>query len=94
MDGFELGPPIDLTAMLSEDPDNLSCVDIHRGAYAAFLAHPRIRLEHRLNPTDHALSDHRVVLARTIEEFRDRHLRAPALPHRGDGRWAPRQRSV
>ncbi|MEJ3745010.1 alpha/beta fold hydrolase [Actinomycetes bacterium KLBMP 9797] len=33
------------------------------------------RLEHRVFPTDHALSDHRVALARTIVDFLDRHLR-------------------
>jgi pimeloyl-ACP methyl ester carboxylesterase len=44
----------------------------------AFQAHPVSRLEHRVFPTDHALSDHRVALARTIADFLDRHLRTLA----------------
>ncbi|WP_433380580.1 alpha/beta hydrolase family protein [Actinoplanes sp. CA-142083] len=32
------------------------------------------RLEHHVFPTDHALSDHRVALSRTVAEFLDRHL--------------------
>lgn len=44
----------------------------------AYQAYPVSLLEHRLFPTDHALSDHRVALARTIMDFLDRHLRTPA----------------
>jgi hypothetical protein len=36
------------------------------------------RLEHRVFPTDHALSDHRVALARTVVDFLDRRLGTPA----------------
>lgn len=32
LDGFELGPPLDLDAMLDEEADNLTHVDILRGA--------------------------------------------------------------
>jgi pimeloyl-ACP methyl ester carboxylesterase len=47
----------------------------HRPLVEAFQAYPVSRLEHRLFPTDHALSDHRVALARTIADFLDRQLR-------------------
>ncbi|MFG1658371.1 alpha/beta hydrolase family protein [Micromonospora chersina] len=50
----------------------------HRPLVEAYQAHPVGRLEHRLLPTDHALSDHRVTLARTIAGFLDRHLRTLA----------------
>jgi uncharacterized protein len=43
--------------------------------YAEF---PLDRLEHRLFETDHALSDHRTALARTVVDFLDRRLRAGA----------------
>jgi pimeloyl-ACP methyl ester carboxylesterase len=43
-----------------------------------YQAYPVSRLDHRLLPTDHALSDHRVALARTIVDFLDRCLRTPA----------------
>jgi hypothetical protein len=33
LDGFGLGPPLDLDALLDEDPDNLTFIDIHRCAY-------------------------------------------------------------
>ncbi|MEV4759344.1 hypothetical protein AB0J86_30205 [Micromonospora sp. NPDC049559] len=32
LDGFELGPPLALDAMLGEDPDNVTQIDILRGA--------------------------------------------------------------
>ncbi|SBT40905.1 hypothetical protein [Micromonospora narathiwatensis] len=32
LDWFDLGPPLDLDAMLGEDPDNMTHVDIHHGA--------------------------------------------------------------
>lgn len=32
LDWFDLGPPLDLDAMLGEDPDNVTHVDILRGA--------------------------------------------------------------
>jgi pimeloyl-ACP methyl ester carboxylesterase len=50
----------------------------HRPLVEAYQAYPVSRLEHRLFPTDHALSDHRVALARTIADFLDRHLRTLA----------------
>ncbi|WP_112134803.1 alpha/beta hydrolase family protein [Glycomyces dulcitolivorans] len=47
----------------------------HRPLVAAYRAHPVGRLEDRVFPTDHALSDHRLELARTIVDFIGRHLR-------------------
>ena len=47
----------------------------HRPVVAAYQAHPVSRLEHRVFSTDHALSDHRVTLARTIVDFLDRQVR-------------------
>jgi pimeloyl-ACP methyl ester carboxylesterase len=41
-------------------------------------ASPRIRLEHVLFPTDHALSDHRLELTGAVLDFLDRHLRLTA----------------
>jgi hypothetical protein len=46
----------------------------HTPLVEAYQAHPVSRLEHRLFPTDHALSDHRVALARTVVDFLDRSL--------------------
>jgi pimeloyl-ACP methyl ester carboxylesterase len=46
----------------------------HHPVVAAYLAHPVHRLEHHVFATDHALSDHRVVLARTVLGFLDRQL--------------------
>jgi dienelactone hydrolase len=40
----------------------------------SYEANPHIRLEHRLFPTDHALSDHRLELADTLVDFLTRHL--------------------
>jgi len=45
----------------------------HEPVVAAFRAEPVERLEHHVFPTDHALSDHRVALARTILGFLARH---------------------
>jgi pimeloyl-ACP methyl ester carboxylesterase len=50
----------------------------HHPLVEAYLAHPLDRLEHHLFRTDHALSDHRVTLARTLLDFLDRNLRGPA----------------
>jgi pimeloyl-ACP methyl ester carboxylesterase len=44
----------------------------HEPLVAAYRSNAR--LEHRLFPTDHALSDHRVELAETVRSFLDRHL--------------------
>ncbi|SEH01337.1 hypothetical protein SAMN05444920_12041 [Nonomuraea solani] len=41
----------------------------HDPVVAAYRAQPVERLEHHLFATDHALSDHRVTLARTIQDF-------------------------
>lgn len=49
----------------------------HHPLVEAYQAHPVSRLEHRLFPTDHALSDHRVALASTSVDFLNRHLWAP-----------------
>ncbi|MBE1490127.1 alpha/beta hydrolase family protein [Plantactinospora soyae] len=58
--------------------DTVTPADVHhRPLVEAYQAHPVHRLEHRLFPTDHALSDHRVALARTIADFLDRRLRTP-----------------
>ncbi|GGS65853.1 alpha/beta hydrolase family protein [Nonomuraea spiralis] len=46
----------------------------HDPLVAAYRAQPVERLEHHLFPTDHALSDHRVALARTIIAFLRRAL--------------------
>ncbi|MGW2219152.1 alpha/beta hydrolase family protein [Nonomuraea sp. NPDC001684] len=46
----------------------------HEPLVAAYRAHPVERLEDHLFPTDHALSDHRVTLARTILGFLERSL--------------------
>lgn len=56
----------------SRDP--VAPYDVHHApVVAAFRAAPIERLEHHLFPTDHALSDHRVALARTILGFLARH---------------------
>ncbi|MEV1011883.1 alpha/beta fold hydrolase [Streptomyces sp. NPDC049881] len=47
----------------------------HRPLVDAYLAEPVPRLEHLVLPTDHALADHRVTLARTTIDFLDRHLK-------------------
>ncbi|GAA4636864.1 hypothetical protein GCM10023196_088310 [Actinoallomurus vinaceus] len=46
----------------------------HEPVVDAYLVHPVRRLEHHVFPTDHALSDHRVRLARTLLDFLGRHL--------------------
>lgn len=53
----------------------------HDPLVRAFQACPGSRLEQRVFPTDHALSDHRVELAATLLDFLDRHLG----PHGRDG---------
>jgi pimeloyl-ACP methyl ester carboxylesterase len=56
--------------------DTVTPADVHHWPLVeAYQAYPVRRLEHRLFPTDHALSDHRVALARTIADFLHRHLR-------------------
>lgn len=52
-------------------------VDTHHTPLVdAYRAHPVRDLEHHVFPTDHALADHRVSLARTTIAFLDRHLEA------------------
>ncbi|WP_246090933.1 alpha/beta hydrolase family protein [Nonomuraea deserti] len=46
----------------------------HHPLVEAYRAHPVPGLEHRLYPTDHALSDHRLTLARAVTGFLDRRL--------------------
>ncbi|ADI09293.1 putative lipoprotein [Streptomyces bingchenggensis BCW-1] len=46
----------------------------HEPLVKAYEAHPVPRLEHHVFPSDHALSDHRVALARTVIDFLDRRL--------------------
>ncbi|WP_218618082.1 alpha/beta hydrolase family protein [Cryptosporangium aurantiacum] len=56
--------------------DPVAPPDVHHSPLVeAYRAHPAIRLEHQVFPTDHALSDHRVTLARSVTSFLDRHLR-------------------
>lgn len=50
----------------------------HEPLVAAYRAHPVRDLEHRIFPTDHALSDHRVALARAVVDFLNRRLRPRA----------------
>lgn len=50
----------------------------HRPLVAAYRAHPIGRLEDRVFPTDHALSDHRLALTCAIVDFLDRQLRTPS----------------
>lgn len=47
----------------------------HEPLVDAYRTHPVPHLEHHIFPTDHALSDHRITLARTVLTFLDRHLR-------------------
>ncbi|GAA2893147.1 hypothetical protein GCM10010517_57680 [Streptosporangium fragile] len=46
----------------------------HQPVVEAYRAHPVTTLEHHVFATDHALSDHRVALARTVLGFLDRHV--------------------
>ncbi|MFI6585540.1 alpha/beta hydrolase family protein [Embleya sp. NPDC050493] len=48
----------------------------HEPLVAAYLMRSVTALEHAIFPTDHAFSDHRVALARTVLAFLNRHLRA------------------
>ncbi|HEX6354057.1 alpha/beta hydrolase family protein [Actinophytocola sp.] len=52
--------------------DSVAPVDVH---HHPLVAAYQGRLAHKVFPTDHALSDHRVALARTVVDFLDRHLR-------------------
>jgi pimeloyl-ACP methyl ester carboxylesterase len=65
--------------LIGTSRDPVTPADVyHRPLVEAYRAHPVDRLEHRVFATDHALSDHRVALARTVVDFLDRHLRTPA----------------
>jgi uncharacterized protein len=60
--------------LIAGSRDTVAPHDVHHGpVVAAFRAEPVERLEHRVLPTDHALSDHRVALAREILGFLARH---------------------
>ncbi|MEO3826369.1 alpha/beta fold hydrolase [Actinomadura sp. B10D3] len=57
--------------------DPVTPADVHhRPLVEAYRAHPLRDLDARIFPTDHALSDHRVALARTVIAFLDHHLKA------------------
>src|SRR5262249_49565119 len=59
--------------------DTVTPADMHpHPLVAAYQTHPLPVLEHHVFPTDHALSDHRIALARTTIAFLDRHLKAPS----------------
>lgn len=67
-----LAPPLaDRPVLLiGASRDSVTPLDVHhRPVVEAFRAEPVERLEHHVFPTDHALSDHRVMLARTILGF-------------------------
>lgn len=49
----------------------------HQPVVDAYLAHPGIQLEHYVFADDHALSGHRVALARAVVKFLGEHLRCP-----------------
>lgn len=54
--------------------DTVAPPDVHHEpVVTAYRSEPVERLEHHLFPTDHALSDHRVTLARTLLDFLARH---------------------
>ena len=59
--------------------DTVTPAEVHHWPLVkTYQAYPVSQLEQRVFPTDHALSDHRVALARTIVDFLDRRLRTPA----------------
>lgn len=63
--------------LVGADLDTDAPVDTHyTPLVGAYRAQPVKELEHHNFPTDHALSDHRVALARTTIAFLDRHLKA------------------
>ncbi|MCM0674400.1 alpha/beta fold hydrolase [Micromonospora phytophila] len=65
--------------LIGTSHDPVTPADVyHWPLVEAYRAHPVDRLEQRVFPADHALSDHRVALARTVVDFLDRHLRTPA----------------
>jgi hypothetical protein len=57
--------------------DSVTPVQMHHFPLVrAYRSHPVAGLEEHVFPTDHALSDHRIALARTTIAFLDRHLKA------------------
>ncbi|MGI5270473.1 alpha/beta hydrolase family protein [Nonomuraea sp. CA-218870] len=61
--------------LIGTSSDTVTPYDLHHEpVVAAYQAHPIKSLEHHVFATDHALSDHRVTLARTILDFLARHL--------------------
>jgi uncharacterized protein len=73
------GRPVLLIAAGDRDTDTPPASH-HRPLVDAFRAHPVPRLEDHEFPTDHAFSDHRVALIRTIVDFLDRNLRGGTQP--------------
>ena len=76
----ELAPRLADRAVLlvGTSRDAVTPADVHYvPVVEAYRAHPVDRLEHMMLPTDHALSDHRVRLARAVAEFLDRSLAGP-----------------
>jgi pimeloyl-ACP methyl ester carboxylesterase len=64
--------------LIGTSRDNVTPAAVHhQPVVEAYQAHPVPRLEQRLFPTDHAVSDHRVALARAVVDFLDRQLQAP-----------------
>lgn len=63
--------------LIGTDGDMVTPADTHhRPLVDTYRAHPIPGLEHHVFHTDHALSDRRVALARTVIAFLDRHLKA------------------
>lgn len=63
--------------LIGTDRDEVTPADTHhRPLVDAYRRRPVTGLEHHVFHTDHALSDHRVALARTVIGFLDRHLKA------------------
>ncbi|MGQ5262053.1 alpha/beta hydrolase family protein [Micromonospora sp. ZYX-F-536] len=62
--------------LIGTSRDTVTPVGVHHWPLVdTYLAHPVPGLEHDVFRTDHALSDHRVALARTVIAFLDRHLK-------------------
>jgi dipeptidyl aminopeptidase/acylaminoacyl peptidase len=62
--------------LIGTSRDAVTPADLHhRPLVDAYLTYPIRRLEHHVFGTDHALSDHRIRLIRTLLDFLDRHLK-------------------
>ncbi|MPZ93796.1 MAG: alpha/beta fold hydrolase [Propionibacteriales bacterium] len=63
--------------LLGTSRDAVTPADLHHWPVVdSYRTWPVVQLEHDIFPTDHALSDHRVALTRTVVSFLDRRLRA------------------